>query len=63
MGNSNHSYIEETLGNPFFAADKKDEQAAKILSEFKFVSSYQDELFQKCSVIEHKETSELIVTK
>lgn len=54
MGNSHNSYIEQALGNPFFAAEKKDSEAAKILSEFKFVSTYHDELFQKCSVIEHK---------
>lgn len=42
MGSSSSSYIEESLGNPFFAADKKDSEAAKILNEFKFVSSYHD---------------------
>lgn len=54
MGNSGSSYIEEELGNPFYAADKLESEAGKVLNEFKLVSTYQDELFQKCSVIEHK---------
>ena len=32
MGGSHNSYIEQTLGNPFFAAEKKDSNAVKILS-------------------------------
>lgn len=49
MGNS--SYVEDKLGNPFFAANSQDSEAGQILSEFKLVSTYQDDLFQKCSVI------------
>ena len=61
MGNS--SYIEEKVGNPFYATNSQDSEAVEILSEFKLISTYEDDLFQKCSVIEHKETHELIIAK
>ena len=58
MGNSQDS------NNPFYATSGgKDSELTQLLSEFSFVSIYEDELFGRCSVIEHKESKELIITK
>jgi hypothetical protein len=54
MGNTDSSYIEDKLGNPFYATDKSEGEIGSILGEFKLVSTYEDELFSRCSVIEHK---------
>jgi hypothetical protein len=41
--------------NPFYASDGgKDSELAQLLEEFSFVSVYEDELFGRCSIIEHK---------
>jgi len=41
--------------NPFYASDgAKDSELAQLLEEFSFVSVYEDELFGRCSIIEHK---------
>jgi hypothetical protein len=58
MGNTQES------SNPFYATSgSKDSELAQLLTEFSFVSLYEDELFGRCSVIEHKESKELIITK
>lgn len=50
--------------NPFYVVDANgDSELGKLLKEFSFVSVYEDDLFGRCSVIEHKDTKELIITK
>lgn len=51
MGNSNSN----DSTNPFYASEGgKDSELTQLLQEFTFVSVYEDELFNRCSVIEHK---------
>lgn len=52
MGSSGSS---ESSSNPFYAPEGgKDSELTQLLQEFAFVSIYEDELFGRCSVIEHK---------
>jgi len=51
MGNSSSN----DSSNPFYASEGgKDSELTQLLQEFTFVSVYEDELFNRCSVIEHK---------
>ena len=60
MGNSGSN----DTGNPFYASEGgKDSEMTQLLQEFTFVSVYEDELFNRCSVIEHRQTKQLIITK
>ena len=59
MGNGSSS-----SSNPFYATSgTKESELTQLLTEFSFVSVYEDELFGRCSVIEHKESKELIISK
>ncbi len=41
--------------NPFYASEGgKESELGQLLQEFSFVSIYEDELFGRCSVIEHR---------
>jgi hypothetical protein len=56
--------LQNKLGNPFFASNSSsDQEINTILSEFALLSTYQDELFKRCSIIKHKQTQELIIAK